>query len=321
MGGSLHRDPLVRQPSAPRLRKPVTLVLIAGAVAASVLGVAALQQRLRPATQPVGDPEVRPVAPPKAVAALGRLEPEGDIRHLAAPVSGFGGTPRIETLHVNEGDRVERDQLLATFDNRRNLLAERDVIRTRLGTLGTELTLQQRETSRYRALAEAGATSSDDLDQRELELVQLQGRLDEAKAELKELEADLVDSELRAPFAGTVLRLHARRGERPGDDGVLELGASDRMQALIEVYETDINRVRVGQPVRLSSESGGFSGQLSGRVVQISPQVRQRQVLATDPTGDVDARIVEVRVSLDPDDAARVSRLAGLKLIARFEAQ
>ena len=41
-------------------------------------------------------------------------------------------------------------------------------------------------------------------------------------------------------------------------------------------------------------------------------------MLSTDPTGDADARVVEVNVALDPQDAARVSRLSGLKVIARF---
>ncbi|QEY31604.1 efflux RND transporter periplasmic adaptor subunit [Synechococcus sp. RSCCF101] len=319
MGGPLHRDAPVRRPAAAGLRRPLLLLIPAALIIGG--GAVLLQQRVTAPTAAGPETAERPPAPPRSVAALGRLEPEGDIRNLAAPVSGFGGTPRIETLHVREGDRVGTGELLATFDNRANLLAERAVITTRLRSLSTELELQQRETARYRRLAEAGATSSDDLDQRELELVQIQGRLDQARAELRELDTDLKDTELRAPFAGTVLRLHARAGERPGSDGVLELGASDRMQAVIEVYETDIDRVAVGQPVRLTSESGGFEGELRGRVLRISPQVRQRQVLATDPTGDVDARIVEVRASLDPEDAARVSRLAGLKLIARFEPQ
>jgi HlyD family secretion protein len=47
--------------------------------------------------------------------------------------------------------------------------------------------------------------------------------------------------------------------------------------------------------------------------------VRQREVLSTDPTGDADARVVEVRVRLDPDDARRVQRLTGLKLIGRLQ--
>ena len=44
-----------------------------------------------------------------------------------------------------------------------------------------------------------------------------------------------------------------------------------------------------------------------------------RDSLSTDPTGDADARVVVVDVVLNPEDAAKVSRLAGLKVIARFD--
>jgi HlyD family secretion protein len=116
-----------------------------------------------------------------------------------------------------------------------------------------------------------------------------------------------------------VLKIHSRVGERPGNDGVLELGAGDQMEAVAEVYETDINRVQLGQAVTLVSENGGFRGSLQARVIRISPQVRQRAVLSTDPTGDADARVVEVRLALDPADARRVASLTGLKIIARFQ--
>ena len=91
------------------------------------------------------------------------------------------------------------------------------------------------------------------------------------------------------------------------------------MHARIEVYESDIARIQLAQPVSLSSENGGFDGQLKGRVIRISPQVQQREVLSIDPTGDADARIVEVMVALDDADARRVIKLTGLKVIARFE--
>jgi HlyD family secretion protein len=91
------------------------------------------------------------------------------------------------------------------------------------------------------------------------------------------------------------------------------------MEALLEVYESDIDRVRLGQLATITSENGGFDGNLSGRVNRISPQVRQREVLSTDPTRDADARIVEVRVRLDPEDARRVRDLTGLKVIARLQ--
>ena len=51
----------------------------------------------------------------------------------------------------------------------------------------------------------------------------------------------------------------------------------------------------------------------------ISPQVRQRRVLSTDPTGDADSRVIEVRVKLDNLSAKKVSNLTGLKVIARFQ--
>lgn len=260
-----------------------------------------------------------PSKAPEAVAALGRLEPAGDIRVLAAPIAGIGGSPRLTHLLVNEGDRVEQGQVLARFDTGPTLQAEEQLILTRLANLARRLKVEQRELNRYRQLTGVGALSADELDRREQQYLQLLGDWQVARAELERVRADLANTTLRAPMDGTVLRIEARVGERPGDKGILELGASERMEALLEVYESDIDRVRLGQSVLLSSENGGFKGTLRGKVIRISPQVRQREVLSTDPSGDVDARIVEVRVGLAPEDASRVRRLAGLKVIARLQ--
>lgn len=260
----------------------------------------------------------RPAAP-EAVAALGRLVPAGDIRVLAAPLSSMGGTPRITELHVAEGQRVEAGQLLARFDNGPGERAENLLLRTRITNLERRLVVERRELERYRQLTSAGAIAVDELDRREQGYLELLGQLQEARAELLKVNTDLANTELRAPIGGTVLRIQARVGERPGDKGILELGDNDRMEALVEVYESDIDRVRLGQLVRLTSENGGFGGSLSGVVQRINPQVRQREVLSTDPTGDADARIVEVRVRLDSADARRVRDLSGLKVIARLQ--
>ena len=257
-------------------------------------------------------------ARPEAVAALGRLEPAGDIRVLAAPTSGMGATPRITAMEVVEGQRVLPGQLLARFDTAPTQLAQRNLLRARIANLRRRLDVESRELARYRQLTKVGAIAADELDRRQQDHLLLQGQLQEAQAELVKEEADLDNTELRSPMAGTVLRINARVGERPGDKGILELGASDRMEAVVEVYESDIARVMPGMAVRLTSENGGFTGTLAGRVSRISPQVRQRQVLSTDPTGDADARIVEVRVQLDPADAQRVRQLTGLKVIARL---
>ena len=260
--------------------------------------------------------DLRPV---EAVAALGQLSPLGEVRRLAAPISGFGGTPRVAELMVDEGDRVERGQILALFDNRPRILADVQVVRARIKTLEVKIKMQKKLVSRYKEAAAQGAASLVILDEKKDNLVKLNGQIEEALGELSGLNADLANSKLKTPIDGVILRISARVGERPGEQGVLEVGATEYMEALIEVYESDINRVKLGQAVILTSENGGFTGSLNGLVKSISPQVRQRRVLSTDPTGDADARIIEVRVNLEPSSAALVNRLTGMKVIAKFQ--
>ena len=282
---------------------------------ALVIGLASLLKP-SPAPRPIAKAPVQQL--PEAVSALGRLEPAGDVRKLAAPMSGLGGSPRIAALLVQEGDRVRRGDLLASFDSRPGLLADKALAQTKISNTLLELQLLERDTRRYRRLAKSGATPSADLDNREIKLINLRGDLAQARVQLRKVQSDLVQSELRAPIDATVLRILARPGERPGESGILELGNTDQMEAVAEVYESDINRVRVGQPATLISENGGLTTTLKARVVRITPQVRQRQVVSTNPTGDADARVVEVRLALDPSDLARVRQLAGLKVIIRF---
>ena len=290
--------------------------VVAGSLVIAAVGGWLL--RPTPAPTPVAPPAERSVRP-QAVAALGQLEPAGDIRNLAAPNAGMAGTPRVASLQVNEGDAIKRGQVLAVFDHRVGLLADLERVDAELRSLDQEIRLQAIEVERFTQAAEWGAAELSLVDNKREELVRLQGQRDQALAERKGLKADLLLSQLISPIDGVVLKLHAREGERPGSEGVMDVGANQAMQASIEVYESDIARISPDQSVRLTSENGGFRGELVGRVLRISPQVEQRSVLSTDPTGDADARVVVVDVVLNPEDAAKVSRLAGLKVIARFD--
>jgi len=292
-----------------------------GAAGLVLLVVALVRGQSRPEPPAVPAAASALSRPPtlKGVAALGRLEPAGDVRTLAAPTGGVGMSPRLATLLVREGDPVRRGQVLANFDNRPGLLAQRELLITRVNSLQNQLAILEAQTTRYRNLTRSGANPAGDLDEREIQLTDRRGRLNEARAELKRLRADLELSELRSPIDGVVLRVFTQPGERPDGNGILEVGANQRMEAIAEVYESDIGRIRIGQKVLLESESGGFKGTLTARVLRISPQVRQRQVLSTDPSADADARIVEVRLGLDPTQLQKVASLAGLKVIARFQ--
>ena len=284
-----------------------------------VAGGVLILRRPQPSTSVEASEQVA-LRQPESVAALGSLRPAGEVRRLAAPMSGFGGSPRVSSLLVREGDFVRSGQVLAVFDSRPQIEAELAALDEKIRTVDTEIPLKRREVARYAQAAGQGAAEAVLLEDKQNELTLLQRRRAELLADRKTLEADLIDSELRSPIDGTVLNVHARVGERPASDGVLDVGASQSMEALIEVYESDINRIKIGETVTLISENGGFDGDLSGTVERISPQVRQRQVLSTDPTGDADARIVEVLVKLDAGSSQRVSRLSGLKVIARFGA-
>ena len=98
------------------------IVLVAG-LGIAVVSLGYLQLRKTPEISesapsgPVERPQIR------TVAALGMLEPEGDVLQLAAPTLGVVGAPRISQL-VKEGDLVLDGQVLAEFDNRQEVLAE-----------------------------------------------------------------------------------------------------------------------------------------------------------------------------------------------------
>ena len=253
-----------------------------------------------------------------AVAALGQLSPEGEIRQLAAPISQFGASPRLMELFVTEGDYVEKGEILAIFENREKLKADLKKKDNLLKTIDLEISLKKDQIKRYELALEKDAYSFVQLSQRKDELLKLQKQKIINEGDRKNIEIDLFNSKLRSPIDGFILSINTRVGERPKNQGILEIGSSQKMEALIEVYESDINRVFISQEVELRSENGGFNRILKGNVIRISPQVKQRKVLSTDPTGDADSRIVEVLVKLDKESVKFVQNFAGMKVIAKF---
>ncbi len=254
----------------------------------------------------------------KGVAALGQLSPAGEIRKLASPMGQFGNFPRVSKLLVEEGDFVEKGTILVVFENREKLKADLEKNEGLLKTNGQEILLKIDQIERYELAVKKNAYSKVLLAQKKDELLKLQKEKLINLAEINSLNIDLFNSQLRSPINGYILSINTRPGERSNSEGVLEIGASQKMEALIEVYESDIDRVFVKQNVELTSENGGFKDLLYGKVIRINPQVQQRKVLSTDPTGDADARIVQVFVKLDQKSIDKVKSFAGMKVIARF---
>ena len=252
------------------------------------------------------------------VAALGQLVPMGEVRKLASPISQFGSFPRIEEILVKEGDYVKEGSILAIFENQKKLKANLLKSQKLIETNQREISLKKDQIKRYKLASERNAYSIVSLTQKENELLKLEKQKIIYNSDKTSIEIDLFNTKLRSPIDGYILSINTRAGERSNSEGILEIGASQKMQALIEVYESDIDRVFLDQNVELISENGGFEETLIGKVIRINPQVNQRKVLSTDPTGDADSRIIKVLVSLDDKSILRVKSFAGMKVIAKF---
>lgn len=70
--------------------------------------------------------------------------------------------------------------------------------------------------------------------------------LEAAQAELARARNDLVRSAVVAPISGTVLDIHARPGQRPPAEGLMEMGDTSRMMAEVEIYQTASRSLRWG---------------------------------------------------------------------------
>jgi HlyD family secretion protein len=97
------------------------------------------------------------------------------------------------------------------------------------------------------------------------------------------------------------------------------MGDTSLMEAELEVFQTNVSRVALGQSVSIRSSVLGES-ELSGRVTRIGTLVGRQNVTADDPAANTDARVLEVIVSLDEPSSARAARLVGLEVVARIHA-
>jgi HlyD family secretion protein len=130
---------------------------------------------------------------------------------------------------------------------------------------------------------------------------------------------------LKAPVAGTVLKINGREGQPTGVEPILQMADLSSMIAVAEVYESDIGRLAqwVGKgPVKAEVTNPALPKALSGSVraeQDISLMIARNQVFAMGPREDVDRRVVEVVVHLSPEDVAAARRFVGLQVTVTLE--
>lgn len=164
---------------------------------------------------------------------------------------------------------------------------------------------------RYRQ-TETQATLDQSSEVRDVDVALAQAELEDALVGVEQAKAELELAYVRAPRAGQILRINTRPGESITSQGILELGQTQNMFVIAEVYETDINRVRLGQEATITTHA--IPDTLQGTVDEIGLQIGTQEVFSTNPASDVDARVVEVKIRLAPEDSQKVSAMTNLRV-------
>jgi HlyD family secretion protein len=230
------------------------------------------------------------------------------------------GVARAKLAQVRAGPKIEEVEAKEALINRS----------------GAEVRAAERDLGRSSQLLKRSAGSRQDLDDDTLKYEQARDSLDQAKADLAALKAirpadikvaeaelvqaeaglalaraDLEAAEVRSPIKGQVLRIHVWPGERVADQGIVEIGDTEVMHAVAEVYEQDVGKVNVGQTAKVRVPTLGAD--LTGRVVRKDLVVSRKVVFSNDPVADIDARVVEVRIELGASDSRKVAGLSNAR--------
>ena len=177
-----------------------------------------------------------------------------------------------------------------------------------------ETVLAQLQTAGTQEIRQAEANLERIREIRPVDIALAEEEVQTAIASLQRAQVALEQTYVKAPVSGQILQVYVQPGELVTDHGIVALGQTDQMYAIAEVYETDINRVQVGQSASVKSEYGGFDGTLRGVVEDIGLRVHRNRMIESAPGSPVDTRVIEVKVKLAPEDSAKVTMLTDLQV-------
>lgn len=186
------------------------------------------------------------------ITATTNLVAEGEVMVLSE-VEG-----RVTRVARDEGDFVEKGQILATLD-REDAEIALEKARVREENAKTVY-------DRGRTLAEDELISAEDLDKRRLDY-------ELARQERAEAEWRLAKTEIRAPISGRVSERSTQQGQhvRPGDE-LFQITDFDPLLARIYLPEKDVLSLSPGRRVEMSLDAAP-DVTFTGRVRQIAPVV------------------------------------------------
>jgi len=185
-------------------------------------------------------------------------------------------------------------------------------------------TVQQQLTEAQASLDRTVNTIKDQINEAQAKLVSIREvrpvDVQEAEAEVKsaitavkQAKADYNLTYLVSPISGKVLKVHTKTGEVSSSEGIIDLGKTSQMMVFAEVYQTDINKVHLGQKATITSTA--FPEKIRGTVSEIGWQVDRQNILSVNPEADTDRRVIRVKIRIDnPAHSKQVAGLTNLQV-------
>ena len=224
--------------------------------------------------QPSRQPATAHRQPARSVKATGVIKPMiGAEVRVGSRISGV-----VRRLHVQIGDRVEKGQLLAELDDRDLVARQREALAA-LQLAEANLDYAKADLARKRELHEGELLASSDLDLAQRGYAVAEQQVDGARASVDVASTQLGYGRIVAPIAGVVASVTTQEGETvaasfstPTFVTLLDL---TRLEVWAYVDETDIGRIRIGQPATFTVDTYG-SAELTGEVTAIYPKAEIR---------------------------------------------
>ena len=291
--------------------KRLQIIGVIGLIAATAFGATQCAQR---------EDKTEKVAPLKrSITALGRLTPRGGNVQLAVPAGVSGGNQIVTQWMVEEGDAISEGQILAYLSSYQELSTAVESAKENLRL--TQSLLPYLETSRRKAeeLLERGSLSKEEYTRTITTLKTRKSEVLTNKAELQRAKKNLESSIVSSPLDGKLIKIYSWPGMKPTDDGLALAARTSDMQVWAQVFQTDIKNISQGQRATVKAESGGFKGVLNAEVRSIIGEVSERDLFAINGSNDINARVILVKLDLDPEDRPKVQQLSGLNVTVTFE--
>lgn len=239
------------------------------------------------------------------VQATGSIEvPPQNRAAISAQLGGY-----VQTVNVLPGQPVRAGMVLATLRGPEFLKLQQDYLqsRARVTFLGQELARQQ-------VLDAEDVGAKRKLQQARADYASEQAAVRASAAQLRQLGLSVAridagniisDVPLTSPMSGTVKAVNLSRGQYVNpQDMLVEIVNNQDLHLELKVFEQDIARVKVGQPILFTVKNRGSDEQFRARVFLVGKAF------------DDDARTVRVHAHLVPE---RADLLPGQFVAARIQ--